>query len=84
MVQLLTVILNIVLAPVLIAGWGTGVPMGVAGAGLASTIAVAAGVVMLAIYFIRLEHYVGFNSAQWKPKLAYCKRILNIGLPAGW
>jgi Na+-driven multidrug efflux pump len=57
--------------------------MGVAGAGLASTIAVAAGVLMLAIYFIRLEHYVGFNSAQWKPQLAYCKRILNIGLPAG-
>lgn len=82
-VQLLTVGLNIVLAPVLIAGWGTGVPMGVAGAGLASTIAVAAGVLMLAIYFIKLEHYVGFNSAQWKPKLAYCKRILNIGLPAG-
>jgi putative MATE family efflux protein len=82
-VQLLTVILNIVLAPVLIAGWGTGVPMGVAGAGLASTIAVAAGVVMLAVYFIKLEHYVGFDSSQWKPKLAYCKRILNIGLPAG-
>jgi len=82
-VQLLTVILNIVLAPVLIAGWGTGVPMGVAGAGLASTIAVAAGVLMLTVYFIKLEHYVGFNSAQWKPRAAYCKRILNIGLPAG-
>jgi putative MATE family efflux protein len=82
-VQLLTVILNIVLAPVLIAGWGTGVPMGVAGAGLASTIAVTAGVLMLTVYFIKLEHYVGFNSAQWKPKAAYCKRILNIGLPAG-
>ena len=82
-VQLLTVLLNILLAPVLIAGWGTGHPMGVAGAGLASTIAVAAGVLMLTVYFIRLEHYVGFDSTQWKPKLAYCKRILNIGLPAG-
>ncbi|MEJ0037350.1 MAG: MATE family efflux transporter [Gammaproteobacteria bacterium] len=82
-VQLLTVGLNILLAPVLIAGWGTGVPMGVAGAGLASTIAVGVGVVMLTVYFIKLEHYVGFDSAQWKPKLAYCKRILNIGFPAG-
>ena len=36
-VQALTVLLNIVLAPVLIAGWGTGHPLGVAGAGLAST-----------------------------------------------
>lgn len=36
-VQAVTVLLNILLAPVLIAGWGTGYPMGVAGAGLAST-----------------------------------------------
>ena len=82
-VQLLTVGLNIVLAPVLIAGWGTGVPMGVAGAGLASTIAMAVGVLMLTTYFLKLEHYVGFDSSQWKPRLAYCKRILNIGFPAG-
>ena len=40
-VQMLAVILNAVLAPVLIAGWGTGHPMGVAGAGLASSIAMA-------------------------------------------
>ena len=82
-VQLLTVGLNIVLAPVLIAGWGTGIPMGVAGAGLASTIAVATGVLMLTVYFIKLEHYVGFDRALWKPKAAYCKRILNLGFPAG-
>jgi putative MATE family efflux protein len=82
-VQLLTVGLNILLAPVLIAGWGTGRPMGVAGAGLASTIAVAAGVLMLTFYFIKLEHYVGFSSSQWKPRLAIFRRITNIGLPAG-
>jgi len=82
-VQLLTVGLNIVLAPVLIAGWGTGIPMGVAGAGLASTIAVATGVLMLTVYFIKLEHYVGFDRTLWKPKAAYCKRILNLGFPAG-
>ena len=45
-VQAVTVLLNAALAPIFIAGWGTGVPMGVAGAGLASTIAVAAGVVI--------------------------------------
>jgi putative MATE family efflux protein len=82
-VQVLTVILNAVLAPVLIAGWGTGRPLGVAGAGLASTIAIAAGVVMLTLYFTRLEKYVGFHSEQWQPNIAYWKRILNIGLPAG-
>ena len=50
-VQAGTVLLNIVLAPVLIAGWGTGRPLGVAGAALASTLAIAAGVVLMAFYF---------------------------------
>jgi putative MATE family efflux protein len=82
-VQILTVLLNVVLAPVLIAGWGTGRPLGVAGAGLASTIAITAGVLMLTLYFTKLEKYVGFHSEQWRPILVYWKRILNIGLPAG-
>jgi MATE family, multidrug efflux pump len=82
-VQALTVVLNAVLAPVLIAGWGTGKPLGVAGAGLATSLAVAVGVVLLAIYFVRLERYVGFDAAQWRPRLATWRRLLNIGLPAG-
>jgi putative MATE family efflux protein len=82
-VQLLTVLLNVILAPVLIAGWGTGHPLGVAGAGLASTIAIAVGVGMLVWYFERLEKYVQFHTSQWKPNFTYWKRILNIGLPAG-
>src|SRR5262245_25116367 len=41
-VQVFSVVLNAILAPVLIAGVGTGRPMGVAGAGLASSIAVTA------------------------------------------
>ncbi len=82
-VQALTVVLNAILAPVLIAGWGTGHPMGVAGAGLASSIAVGVGVIMLAIYFLRLEHYVNFDLAQWSPKIDTWRRMLKIGLPAG-
>jgi putative MATE family efflux protein len=82
-VQVLTVILNAVLAPVLIAGWGTGYAMGVAGAGLASSLAVAAGVAMLGWYFHRLEKYVVFDAAAWRPQLATWSRLLRIGLPAG-
>jgi putative MATE family efflux protein len=82
-VQVLTVILNALLAPVLIAGWGTGHAMGVAGAGLASSISVGVGVVMLALYFHRLEKYVGFVPALWPPQLATWRRLLRIGLPAG-
>jgi putative MATE family efflux protein len=82
-VQVLTVILNAILAPVLIAGWVTGYPMGVAGAGLASSISLAVGVVMLALYFHRLEKYVGFVPALWRPQLEVWRRLLRIGLPAG-
>src|SRR5450755_4878961 len=82
-VQVLTVVLNAILAPVLIAGWGTGYAMGVAGAGLASSLAVAAGVAMLGWYFHRLEKYVVFDAAAWRPQLATWSRLLRIGLPAG-
>ena len=82
-VQILTLLLNALLAPVLIAGWGTHHPMGVAGAGLASSIAISAGVVMLAVYFARLEKYVSFHPAQWQPRVSEWKRMLLIGLPAG-
>ncbi len=82
-VQILTVVLNIILAPVLIAGIGTGHPLGVAGAGLASSLAVAAGVVLLSVYFFRLEKYVAFHRDLWRPRLATWKQILNIGFPAG-
>jgi putative MATE family efflux protein len=82
-VQSLTLILNIVLAPVLIAGWGTGHPLGVAGAALASSIAIAVGVLLLAAYFVRLEKYVAFKPASWRPHWPTWKRMLKIGLPAG-
>jgi putative MATE family efflux protein len=82
-VQALTVVANAILAPILIAGWGTGHAMGVAGAGLATTLAGALGVALLVFYFMKLERYVGFVAAEMKPKLATWGRLLNIGLPAG-
>lgn len=83
MVQMITVVLNAILAPVLIAGWGTGHPMGVAGAGLATSISIATGVIVLAIYFVKLEKFVAFERQLWSPRLATWARILRIGLPAG-
>jgi putative MATE family efflux protein len=83
MVQMLTVIVNTILAPVLIAGWGTHHPLGTAGAGLATTIAIAVGVVLLWIYFVRLEHYVKLDPELWRPRAAVIRRIFNVGLPAG-
>ncbi len=82
-VQMVTVLLNALLAPILIAGWLTGAPLGIAGAGLATSIAVAAGVLMMGIYFHRLEKFVGFDAKLFALRLAVWKRILRIGLPPG-
>jgi putative MATE family efflux protein len=79
----LTLLINTILAPILIAGWGIGRPLGVAGAGLASTIAIVIGVILLSCYFVRLEKYVSFHKEQWQPRIAIWKRMLSVGLPAG-
>jgi putative MATE family efflux protein len=82
-VQVLTILLNLVLAPVLIAGWGTGRALGVAGAGLASSIAIAVGVVLLSIYFVKLEKYVAVHPSMLVPRFGVWRRLLKIGVPAG-
>ncbi|MDX1491955.1 MAG: MATE family efflux transporter [Pseudohongiellaceae bacterium] len=82
-VQVLTVVLNTILAPILIAGWGPGPALGVMGAGLASSISVTVGVLMLIFYFIKLEKYVSFQKPQWRPQLNIWLKMFNIGLPAG-
>ncbi|MDA9497181.1 MATE family efflux transporter [Bradyrhizobium sp. CCBAU 11357] len=83
LVQALAVAINIALAPVLIGGWGTGAALGVLGAGLASSIAVAIGVLILLAYFRKVERYVAFDPAQWRQQPRHLMRILNVGLPAG-
>jgi putative MATE family efflux protein len=82
-VQILTVALNALLAPVLIAGWLTGRPLGVAGAGLASSLSIGVGVALMVLYFLRLEKYVQFDAARLRPQVPVWRRILRIGLPPG-
>jgi putative MATE family efflux protein len=81
--QIGTVALNILLAPVLIAGWGTGHPLGAAGAALASTVSVALGTVFLTLYFVMYERYLELDWRLWRPRRAIWSRMLDIGLPAG-
>jgi putative MATE family efflux protein len=83
LIQVLSVLLNAILAPILIAGWGTGKPMGVAGAGLASTLAVIAATLMLGWYFARHTHYVKFRRDQLKPHWQQIRNIVQVGLPVG-
>ncbi len=82
-VQMLTVLLNAVLAPIMIAGWGTGRPLGTMGAGLSSTISIAVGVLMLLAYFLRLDTFVRFHADMLRVRVAIWARILKLGLPAG-
>jgi putative MATE family efflux protein len=82
-VQAITVTINIILAPVLILGWGTGHALGVKGAGLASSLAVAGGVVVLWLYFRKAKNYLTLDPGQWRPQVAQWRRILSVGLPAG-
>ncbi|MCC7051737.1 MAG: MATE family efflux transporter [Gemmatimonadaceae bacterium] len=82
-IQIGTVILNALLAPVLIAGWGTGHPLGTLGAGLSSAISIAAGVVAGWIYFLRGDRFATLAMAQIAPRRETILRILRIGLPAG-
>lgn len=83
-VSTVTVVINMILAPFLIFGWGTGRAFGVAGAAISSLIAIVIGTVWLATYFMRPDAYLHFDTADWKPRLATWKRILAIGLPTGF
>lgn len=82
-VQTATVILNLLLAPVLIFGWGTGHAFGVTGAAIATLIAVVVGTVWLAFYFLPEPSTLRFVRADWRPQFPLWAGLLKIGLPAG-
>jgi putative MATE family efflux protein len=82
-VQTSSVILNMLLAPILIFGWGTGHPLGVAGAALASFISVVVAVVALNGYVLGRQGYLKFTARDCRPRLRLWIRMLKIGLPAG-
>ncbi|MFI5310919.1 MAG: MATE family efflux transporter [Gemmatimonadales bacterium] len=83
-VSTVTVILNMILAPFLIFGWGTGHPLGVAGAAISSLVAIVVGSVWLVTYFYAKDAYLRFVTADWKPRLDLWRKMLAIGLPAGY
>ena len=82
LVQVLTVVLNIVLAPILMF-WGFGHPMGVAGAGLATFISILVGVVALIVFFVTKEKYLSIAYDQWQPDWSIWRAMVRIGGPAG-
>jgi putative MATE family efflux protein len=79
-----TVTINMILAPFLIFGWGTGHAFGVAGAAISSLVAIVIGIVWLAKYFVPRDAYLRFDTTMWKPRLDLWRKMLAIGLPAGF
>jgi len=82
-ILIISVVLNLVLAPVLIFGWGTGRALGIAGAAIASLAAVTAGTVMLLGYFVFGKRYLNFRGLDWRPVPGLWRKLLEIGLPSG-
>jgi putative MATE family efflux protein len=97
--QVLSVVLNIALAPVLIFGtqpWPildvirrilaifVSIPqLGVTGAALASFFAILIANVLMVAYFEKKYHYLRFRFAQMRPQLKIWSKMLHIGVPAG-
>jgi putative MATE family efflux protein len=81
--QTSSVIANIVLAPFLIFGWGTGKPLGVAGAAIATFIATLGAVIGLSLYLARAGTYLRLRLSLLRPDFATWRKMIAIGLPSG-
>src|SRR5688572_19745756 len=71
-----TVVVNMIVAPFLIFGWGTGRPLGVAGAAISTLVAVIVGIGWLTTYFLPKTAYLQFDTHDWKPRLDLWRRML--------
>jgi putative MATE family efflux protein len=81
--QVLSVVLNIIFAPLLIFGIGPFPKMGVSGAALATFLSILIANVLTIIYFERSYKYLRVRLSQWKPQFKIWWSMLKIGIPAG-
>ena len=78
-----TVVFNMVVAPVLIFGWIGAPALGISGAAIASLVAILIGNVWLLLHF-RGEPILSYARAELRPRMIVWRRMLAIGLPAGF
>jgi putative MATE family efflux protein len=82
-IQALTVLINMVLAPLLIFGVGPFPKLGVAGAAIATFVAVVVANILMIAYYERNYHYLRFRLSLLKPQVKTWWALLRVGLPAG-
>jgi MATE family, multidrug efflux pump len=80
-VMIVGVVINAVLDPILIFGWGPIPPLGVAGAAIATVIARAITLVVALWVLYHREHLLGSPWPGYRALISSWKTILRIGLP---